>query len=312
MSRLAFGLVAIVLLVLTLSFFTPVVPSGDMGLCLPSPNQWGLMRFPSWLIDTVLLFLSAFLMGTANKKYNFIPEDDSTIGLALLLLMGCCCIPTAILSTSTLLLFCNALCLFIIISTYEETNATREFFIVATFPAIGSMFQYAFLTMIPIYIGGGLLMKSFRIREFIAFIFGLLAPFWIVLGTGIISPQDFRLPESFVFFNRQAVESDIFFTLLSAGTMALIGFILSLYNGVRLLSRNSRLRCMHLTFNLMGFVAVLAIIFDFRNFTAYTGTLALWVAVETAAVLQFYKVPRPRIALLFLLIVFLPFYILAL
>lgn len=311
MSRAAFGLVAISLLILTLALFSPILPAGDLGLCLPSPNQWKIPRFGAWLIDSMLVVASAAVMAAGNKKYNFIPEATPIMPLAIMLLVACNPVTTATLSTSTLLLFINVLSLFIIISTYEEPNATREFFILGTLPAIGAMFQYSFLVMIPVYIGGGLLMKSFRIREFIAFVFGLIAPYWIAIGLGIVSPFSFRLPETLQIFNRKAVESDIFLTLMGAGIMALVGFILSLYNAVRLFSRNSRLRCMHMAFNAMGYVAVLAVIFDFTNFVAYFGTLALWLSIELATMLHFYNIRRPQLALVILLAVFLPLYLIA-
>ena len=312
MSKVAFLGITVALLILTLVLFPPITTAGDLGLCLPSPNRWGIPHFIGWIINSVLIFLSASLMATANKKYNFIPEGDSVMPVALLILLACNCISTFTLSTSTLLLFTNVLSLFVIFSTYEERNATKEFFIIGTLPAIGAMFQYAFLVMIPVYIGGGLLMKSFRIREFIAFLLGLLSPYWIAVGLGGISPFAFRLPDSLIVFNREMVENDIFLTLIASGIMALLGFILSLYNGVRLFSRNSRLRCMHMTFNLMGYVCVLAVIFDFTNFVAYFGTIALWLAVEMAIMLHLYAIRRHMIALLLLLVIFLPLYIVAL
>ena len=312
MSRIAFGGIAVALLILTLVMFPPIAVSGDTGICLPSPPQWQLPRFIGWLADTLLILLSAFVIASANKRYNFIPETVPVLPLALLILVACNPIVTSFLSTSTLLLLCNALALFIIISTYEERNATREFFIVATLPAIGAMTQYAFLVMIPVYIGGGLLMKSFRFREFVAFIFGLVAPYWIAVGLGVISLSSFQLPDSLIILSRGVVGNDIFMSLIAAGIMVVAGFIFSLYNGVRLFSRNSRLRCMHMTFNLMGYVCVLAVIFDFTNFVAYFGTIALWLAVEMAIMLHLYAIRRHLIALLLLLVIFLPLYIVAL
>lgn len=295
MGRAAFGLVAIILLVLTLTLDSP--STGSLG---------------GWAANTVLTLGCSAVIALANKKYNFIPESHTTTAVALLLLLCINPITTAGLSTSTLLLFCHLLCLYILISTYEARNATKEFFIIATLPAIGAMFQYAFLALIPIYIGGGLLMKSFRVKEFIAFVFGLLAPYWIVMGLGIMSPFSFQWPDSLTVLSRGAVEEEIFLSLLTVGVMTVLGFILALYNGVRLFSRNSRLRCIHSTFNLTGAVAVLAIIFDFNNFLAYFGVLALWLAVQVALMIHLYNIRRPLIVLLILFCIFLPFYILAL
>lgn len=312
MNRVVFFPIAFLLLLLTLILFPPVQTTGNLGLCLPSPNEWHLPRFVGWLINSVLIFLSVSVMSSANKKYNFIPEAEPVMSMALALLLACNCFTTSTLTTSTLLLAFNVACLFIIISTYEENNATREYFIVGTLPAIGAMFQYSFLVMIPVYIGGGLLMKSFRLKEFIAFLFGLAAPYWITIGMGIIAPDAFHYPGSLTVINPGQVETGVNLTLITSGIMGGIGLILALYNGVKLFTRNSRLRCMHITFNLMGCVSLLGLLFDFDNFTAYFGTLALWFAIETATFFHLYNLRYIRALLIGLLIIFLPLYIIEL
>lgn len=311
MTRVLSAVIALTLLLITLFLFNTEVPAGDLGLCLPSPNTWALPKSFGWLIGIILLFLAAIIVTETNKKYNFIPDSRSIIPSALLLLVACNCLSTYTLSTSTIILFINTLCLLIILSTYDERNATREFFTIASLLSIGSMFQYAFLVFVPAYILGGIALKSFRIKEFAAFIFGLIAPYWTAVGLGIISPANFQLPESFTVINAREVEDDIFYSLLSMGIMALIGMILALYNGVHLFSRNSRLRCMHLTINLLGVVALLASIFNFENFLAYFATIALWVSLEVASLVSFYELRHPRVAIAMLLLVFLPLYILA-
>lgn len=311
MSRLVFGLGTTALLILTLLLFPPIPTGGDLGLCLPSPNQWTLLHLPSWIINTLLIFLSAVGISLANKRFNFIPETAPNIALALLIIVTCNCITTSTLTTSTLLLAANVLSIYIIFSTYEARNATREFFIVGTLPAIGAMFQYAFLFMIPVYIAAGILMKSMRLREFIAFLFGLVSPYWIAVGLGLVSPFAFQLPDTLTVISREAVKSDVFYTLLASGIMAFIGIILALYNGVKLFTRNSQLRSMHTALNVMGIVALIASIVDFNNFVAYFGTLALWAATEFAATLSLYESRRPSLALLVLSLIFIPLYILA-
>lgn len=312
MTKAACAAAAMALLLLTLLFFPPVGASGGLGLCLPSPNEWTMPRFLSWLLGTGAIFISVFIIASANKRYNFVAEAEPIVSLSLLLLIATNCLCTSRLSTSSLLLLGNAAGLYLLFSTYESRNATREFFTIASIPAIGAMFQYAFLTMIPVYIGGGLLMKSFRPKELVAFLFGLFAPYWIAVGLGWIPFDSFRLPETLSAFKTPGVSHDIFLTLVEAGAMALLGIILSLYNGVRLFSRNSRLRCMHSTINLMGIVAVLAIIFDFDNFTAYFATVVLWLSVQIATTLSFYNIRRPLLAMIIAALAFIPFYILEL
>ena len=310
MNRVVFYPIAFILLLLTLICFAPIHTAADMGICVSSPNLWHIPRFGGWLLNSILIFLSVAIMASANKKYNFIPEAEPVMSMSLALLLACNSLTTATLSASTLMLFANVLCLFIILSTYEEMNATREFFIIGTLPAIGAMFQCAFVMMIPVYIGGGLLMKSFRLRELIAFIFGLVTPYWIALGLGMVSPDAFRMPEILTVFHSVKVGERLTFTLVTACTMGGIGLICALYNAVRLFNRNSRLRCMHSTFNLMGAMALLGLIFDFNNFPAYFGTIALWFAIEVAALFNLYNIRYIQALLAGILLLFLPFYFL--
>lgn len=300
------------LLVLTLIFFAPIPASGFLGLCLPSPNLWHLPRGLGWVIDSLIIFLAAAVMSTANKKYNFVSEPYGLMVSLMLMLVVCNSISTSTLSTSTLLLLLNVVSLYVVFSAYEARNATREFFIIASLASVGSMVQYAFLLMIPAYIAAGITMKCFRLRELIAFIFGLAAPYWIVLGLGLVPLSALRLPGTISIISAASVENDIFFSIVSGGVMALIAFILSLYNGVHLFSRNSRLRCMHIAINFIGYMAVIAFVFDFANFMSYVGTLALWLAVETATLVSIYNLRRPGIVALVVMAIFLPFYFLEL
>lgn len=308
MNRVVFYPIAFILLVLTLFCFSPVAYTGDLGICTTSPNQWHLPRFLGWLLNSGLIFLSVAIMASANKKFNFIPEAEPVMSMSLALLLATNCFTTATLSASTLLLFFNVLALFIIISTYEENNASREFFIVGTLPAIGAMFQCSFFWMIPAYIGGGLMMKSFRLRELISFIFGLAAPYWIALGLGWVSPEAFHMPDLFKLFSASSVGKVGMLTFVTSCILGGLGLIFALYNSVRLFNRNSRLRCMHVTFNFMGVMALLGVLFNFNNFPAYFGTLALWFAIEVATLFNLYNIRYIQALLIGILVVFLPFY----
>lgn len=308
MNRVVFYPIAFILLLLTLIFFAPVQGTGDMGICTTSPDQWHLPHFAGWLINSFLIFLSVALMASANKKFNFIPEPEPVMSMSLALLLACNCLTTTTLSASTMMLFFNVLAIYIIISTYEEMNATREFFIVGTLPAIGAMFQCSFLAMIPAYVAGGLMMKSFRIREFIAFIFGLVAPYWIAIGLGMVSPEAFRWPDTLSVISAAGVSKTAALTLVTSCIMGGLSIIFALYNSVKLFTRNSRLRCMHLTFNFIGIMALIGLLFNFNNFPAYFATLALWLAVEVATLFNLYNIRYIQALLVGILVIFLPFY----
>lgn len=298
MNRIISVGIAALLLLATLIFFTPVPSGGELGICLPSPNLWHLPHFGGWLLNAVCLAAAVFLLADTWKRQNLLSDNSGLFFGAFLILVTANSLSTVTLTTSTLLLAANAAAIPLLFASYESPNGAVAYFLIATLCAFGAMVQYAFLIMIPAYIAGGLLMKSFRLRELIAFVLGLVAPFWILIGFGLVSTADFHLPGRLTIFHTSDVQNDIFFSLLSTGIMALVGIILSLYNGVRLFSRNSRLRCMHSAVNLLGYLAVAAVIIDFTNFLAYFGIIALWCASQIAGLVSLYELRRPTVALL--------------
>lgn len=279
--------ISVILLILTLCLSPNFVPAGDMGLSLPSPNEWHLTRFIGWLLGAVVLFLCVTVISQANQEYHFVPTADYVLPALLLIFLATNALTTFRISTSTLLLATNIVTLYLLFGTYEAYNATRKFFIIGSFIAFGTMIQYAFLMMIPVYLIGGIVMKSMRFRELIAFIFGLAAPYWIFIGFGITPLENFKMPEGLQILNTS--HTDHFIALISGGIMAVLGIIFSLNNSVRLLTRNARLRAMHITINAMGLIAVLGLVFNFNNFVAYLGTISLWFAIETSLMFVLYN-----------------------
>lgn len=309
MTRTLYYGAAFLLLLLTLIIFPSYHSAGGEGICLPSPNLWQIPRFAGWLLNTLLLVLIVVISATANKRYNFIPGPEPVMSMGLALLLASNCLTSVGLSGSTIVLLFNTLALLILLSTYEARNATREFFLIATLPAIGSMFQVAFITLVPVYVAGGFLMKSFRAKELVAFIFGLAAPYWIAVGTGMVDLQSFGWPGTETVFGAEAVAPRLLPTLVACCIMGGVSIILTLYNLARLYTRNSRLRGMHGTFIIMGLMAIAGFLFNFDNFSAYYGLLALWLAIEVASLLHFYSLKNYNVALISLGVVFLALWI---
>ncbi|OSJ37048.1 hypothetical protein BST63_00155, partial [Bradyrhizobium canariense] len=92
------------------------------------------------------------------------------------------------------MLIVNLVCLDVMMRAYNSENATTTMFAVATYLSLGSMVQYAFLPLMIIYPLMAIIDKIFRIKEVVAYIMGLIDPYWVVLGLGLVSFSDFRMP----------------------------------------------------------------------------------------------------------------------
>lgn len=304
----AIGL-ASVLLILTCCIFPRPEVVGDAGICFPSPNEWHIAKFLGWLLNSALIFFSVFMISACNRKYNFLSLADPIVSTLLLVTLSSNCLTTASLSSATLLLAINVICINFLFDTFERYNATHQFFSIATFISVGSMFQYAFVMMIPVYVAGGFLMKTLRIKELLAFGLGLIAPYWILIGLGIVSLDAIKVPGLLSGFEGAGLQTDYVAIITTLTITGVVALIFALYNGITLMNRNSRLRCMHTVFNIMGVVALICIFADFNNFLAYSSILYFWFTIQIANYFALYHTRSNFLWILVLTLFYLASYI---
>ena len=300
--------IAVIFSLVSFILADPVPDPGAYGICLPSPNQWNIPPFLSWIMAVLVIGATALLMVVTNKKFNFIPTTEPLLPTAFVLLLACNVLISDRIGMPLILMAVNAVCLYILFETYEKFNSSQEFFLLATFLSFGSMVEYVFLMMIPVYVVGGLFMKSFRGRELIAFIFGILAPYWIMIGFGLVDIDSFSLPVSSSLIMQLEVNADVYVALISVGFAGLIALVASLYNSITLLNGNSRVRCMHLAINFLGYICLIFMIGDFNNIMSYSATVYMWCAFEIAMLFAIHNFRNSWIWLLSLLAVFMILY----
>lgn len=266
--------------------------SGELGICLPSPNLWDINPVSSWIINTVLLGGCAAAGFFLNRTYNFIRSTHPVLTSLFFVMSASNPWTTGYLSSSTLLCVANLLCLSVMFRTFRSDNATQEMFVIGTFISVGSMFQYAFLPMILAYVCSAVVMKVFRVKEILAMGMGLVAPYWVGIGLGLIPLRWFSLPQLTNLFNDYAHASELFVLLLSVCMAVFCGLILGLNNSIKLYAGNSRVNAMNLTITFVGVVCSVCVVIDFSNMMAYLATLYFTVAVQVANVCALWNVRR--------------------
>lgn len=302
---------AIALAMCLLSFLLhPVdIEVTDYGICLPSSQLWNISPIVSWILNLIAICCIAILLFLINKTYNFVRTTEPV--LIALFLIATCSSPwfTETLNDSTILCLVNVLCLGIIFGAYDKKNATQQIFLMGALAGFGSMFQYAFVTMFFLYFLWALFLKILRLRETLAFILGILTPYWIGLGLGLISLGDFRLPSPSHLLTESANYTDFLFLLISIAFAAFIGFIAALANGMKLYAGNSKVNAMNLCVSTMGIVSVICIFLDFENMTAYVVTLFVAMAVQMANICALWNIQDEWIVSTFPSLVFIALFI---
>ena len=255
---------------------------GWYGICLPSPQLWGLPDLLSWLLNLMVILAVAILLFLINKHFNFVRTTEPALPAVFVIATASSPWFTEGLNTSTLLCLVNVVSLGIIFGAYDRKNATPQVFCIGFLTGLGSMFQYAFIPMIGVYFIWALFLKVLRLKETLALLIGLLCPYWIALGFGLISLHDFHLPTLIPFFGNDNDLTELFFLICGVGFATIASFLVSLVNGMKLYAGNSRVNAMNLCVTAMGLASVICILVDYENMTTYVVTLYVAMAVQAA------------------------------
>lgn len=273
---------AVAVVMATVSFFTEVSNrlDGEQGICFSSPNQWAILPGLSWGLNTLLIICTTLMIINLNHRYYFIPRSD--LLLPALIPVMICAFPwlSKEICSSSILLIIIILCIMILFDSYGRRNTTQQTFLIASMLALGSTIQYAFIFYMPLFIMAGIALKTFPLKNLPAFIIGTIAPYWCLLGLGIISFNDFRIPVMSNIFVDFAPKSEILFLVIACGIIALAWLFLMSNNSIRLLKANSNVRRFNMAINIIGGGTILFMIADFTNFLAYIGTLIFCTAVQ--------------------------------
>ena len=263
------------------------------GLCLPSPDAWDFDPLGSWIVNTALIGLIAILLFLINKSYNFVRTTEPALVAVFLIMAASGPWFTQSLNTSVLLCLANVVCMGIVFDSYDVKNATQELFTVGLVVGFGSMVQYAFLPMAIVYFLWAIFMKVLRIKETLAFLIGMVCPYWIALGIGWIHFSQLHFPSLSPLFSYEKDPSEFIILLSGIAFAAAFGFILVMVNSMKLFAGNSRVYAMNLCVTILGAASVIFILIDFDNIHAYVTTLYMACAVQIANICALWNPRMP-------------------
>lgn len=278
-------------LMATLAFFftSPGQSDGEAGLCAPSPNLWTIDPPLSWLANNFVILGIAVAAVFANKKLVFVKGQDYVVPTLFLITTAANPWLTVTLNSSTILCAANLGALYTLMNAYGRRNATQEMFVIATLAGLGSMVQYAFLLFVPVQLLAAGTLHLIRPKELCAYLFGLIAPYWTVLGLGIVSPDSFAFPQLESLFTAQAIGLDLVFILLELAVAVVGGLLCVAHNSLTIYTTSVRLMLFNRAIVIFGIGGALLACIDFLNYMAYIETILLMVSIQAANSFEAYR-----------------------
>lgn len=270
----------------------PALPHQGYGLLFPVPEAWPVAPLWGEVANAAVIGLSAPAVFLINKHFSLLKSSLPFWALFYLPLTCSVLTVSGHLTGNILLLPAVLMILVALFGGYRSRNATRATFFIATCISVGAMVQPAFIPFILPVLGGMALMKICHFREITALLLGLIAPYWVLLGLGIVSIDDFHLPQLSDIFTSPIPEGCMPMVIGTAVAFA-ISLLLSLYNGIKLYAGNSRIRALNNVVNLFGITAVVAMTVDMANMASYVGVVNLWFALQFANLFTLWNLHKP-------------------
>lgn len=268
------GALAVTLLIMVAAAYYALISGvgemipGNKGTVFPSPALWIADPDLSLWINLAVIGAIAGLMIFINKAYN-IPRTITLIYASFFVVLQTATPDlTSRLCSATLLALVIIVSMTLMFSAYSQPYAHRRVFLVFFMLSSALTVQYAFVIYIPVFVVACAQMKIFTFRTVLAALLGIITPWWILFGAGIVAPSDFHLPGIISVFD----SADLLDTLIAAITagltvvLAITSYILSL---LKLMTYNARMRACNGLLTLVTFVTVLAMAADFTNFICY-------------------------------------------
>lgn len=271
----ALALVAVTAVSLTLG----IEPSSIQGEGLFFSLRGTLIdRGPvSAAINVLCLLATGGIMLALNKVFTFVRSMTRLFVSAFFLLM--LSNPSGLVSfnAGTLLCLITAVTLMQLFASFQDSHAQRSIFLIFALIATGIMFHYGFLALVPVYLLGFANMRVLDFKGVLAMLIGLVTPFWIVLGLGIVSLSDAHLPQWFL-MERPVMTLQFGMTLATS----ILGVILMVMNLFTIMNYRMQPRVYNIFLMTMLVMVIIVLCFDYHDLAVFLPLLNLMVAVQLA------------------------------
>lgn len=261
---------------------------GDRGVALPSANCW-LPSGPVSLWAGVGMELAVIaVMMAINRTYNLLRSLSMLFGVLYAFMAIATSELTAQFYTGPLLALTLACCVALMFGSYGRSDRRREVFLVFFMLSAGTATRHSFAVYIPVMALCCAQMRLMSVRTVVAALLGIVAPWWLLFGLGIVAPAGVHLPSPVALLSTINFSEGVQLAVTVSIT-AIIFVAAIVLDFFRTMAYNARARAYNGAIVAMGFVTILAMALDYNNVSSYIPTLNMCASLQAA---QFFVIHR--------------------
>lgn len=181
----------------------------------------------------------------------------------------------------------TALCLVVVVALFfmfeqygKRGGASQGIFLVMALLSFFTIYHYVFFLLFPLYILGFAYMRVLDVRGVFAILFGILTPYWIVLGTGLESLSAFQAPELSQVWESTPAFAARGWAITIAITTVVLTVLLTVSNFKTMLNYSVHVRAYNNFFVALSVFVVLMMAIDYNDFLIYMPLLNLCAAIQ--------------------------------
>ena len=268
----------------------------DRGTALPSANMWISDAASSCVLALTVNLCIAGVLWYICRGYNLLRSMSTLFGVLFAFMEASTPELTTRFTTGLLLALAVCVCVALMFGCYGSPWKRRQVFLVFFLLSAGAATQYAFAVYVPVMILVALQMRVLTMRAIVAALLGILSPWWLLFGLGIVSPADVHLPEPTNIFSLVDLDEGLQLGV-AAGFGACLFVMAVVLDFFRTMAYNARSRSFNGTIVLLGLATILAMMLDYRNMLSYMPLLNACSALQCAQFFIIHRKERSWIAI---------------
>lgn len=274
--------------------------TGDLGLGLPSANMWLDFNWVSAVVNLSGNLLAALLTVYINRTFNVLRSLTALVGTMFMAMQIASPTTLGQFYGGTILVLLMLFCTMLLFSEFGNGEGQRRVFLVFFLTGSCAFTQTGYLFYFPVFLLGCMQMRIFSMRTCLAALLGVITPAWILLGFGLVRPEDLQWPRMVpvwsIFDTRDAIQA-----FATTGFTIVVGVGFTIVNILKILSYNSQVRAYN-GFLTMAFLFTSAFtMLDFNNLTFYIPLLNCLAAYQVGHFFTYRRHRRSYIAILLLM-----------
>ena len=244
-------------------------------------SLWSENGIVSLVINMIAGIVIILLISIIEKQYSIVRTMSTLYAGIFLLMQAALPLVSAQFNNGTLLCIIVLPAIISLLSTYHNPQYTQRLYLAFLLLSSGALILNEALAYLIVALIIMMQMQSISLRGFLAAVFGVVTPWWILIGFGIINPIDIELPR-LSWLHEVPNNATMIHSLATVGVTMFVGLCLGVANLIKIYSYNAQARSYNGALVVTSLATSLLIIADNGNFLTYTPLLNCLTAIQAS------------------------------